>query len=431
MAVHHDGRTVDLALPSTVDLAQLLPSIVDIVRDDHDAVEGRWRLHRIGDRPLDESLTLRQNVVHDGELLWLTTDDPPTFRWTERDPCHVVAKAAADRDPAPAVFVAAGMITASVGAAALLWSARATGDARWLVGATLSAAGLVAAVAARRTPHALPIVSACGLIAVLFAAVSGAIAVPAGPVAAHLLLASAAACAVSALLLRLTSCGATTLTALVPLTLLVATASMAGVMWSLRPAAVGASLATLSLAAVGAAPRMAIAIARVGPTADDASAPDVDERRAALAHTTLTGMVSGSAIAAAVGAVLVAYGQATGRSSPLPAVAFTALVGVALTLRARTHPDPVRRGVLIVSGSLGVATAFAVGAMSAPQAAHWFSIPAVAAAAGTLTPLLGLTFGPVAHRMADVTEYVTLAVTVPLACWVGGVYGLVRDAALL
>lgn len=432
VAIHNDGNTIDLALPSTVDLGELLPSIVEIVCDDHDAVAAgrRWRLHRSGGDPLDESLTLRQNRVDDGELLWLTADDPPPFRWTERDACHVVAQVADTGELVAYVPIFVSIAAAAAGAGALLWSAHWTDDTPWLLGAGLSSAAMVGAVATRRTSRSPQLSLACGLIAVLFAAVAGVAAVPAGPVAAHLLLASAAAFSVSASLLRLTG-DSRTMTTLATLTLLATLASMCGVMWGLRPAELGATLVTLSLGAVTAAPRMAIALSRIAPTIDDTCPANVDEPRAKLAHTTMTGLLAGSSSAAVVGASLVAYGQAISERAPLAAITFTAVVGVVLTLRARTHPDPVRRCALLWSGSLVFAASFAVTVIAVPHAAHWLSILAVTAAAGALAPLLGLGVGPTAERTADIVEYAALAAVIPLACWVGGIYRLVRDSALM
>ena len=427
VAVHNDGRTVDLALPSTVDVAQLLPSIVDIVRDRDSAGDGRWVLHRDGNQPIDDSLTLRQNGVHDGELLWLTADRPPPLRWTERDGCQVLAKAGTGGDRSRYACLVVSLAAACAGAWALVRFAQTSAGTPWFIGAGLSAVAFGAAVAGHRRAQASPISLACGLIAVLYAAVAGAVAIPAGHLTAHLLLASAAACSVCVLLQRLTSCA--TSTALITATLLVAVVSMAGVTWDLGPAAVGAALAALSLAVLGAAPRLTIAIARIAPAAGDSW--EVDDRQATLAHTTLTGLVSGSAVAAVTGAALVAYGRLVSGSSAVSAVVFTAVVGVALMLQARTHIAPVRRGALAVSGSLCMTTAFTAAVLAVPQAAGWLSVSAAVAALGGLAPLLSPTVGPVAHRAADLPEYAALAAVIPLACWVGGVYGLVRDLALL
>lgn len=436
LAVHHDGSTVDLALPCGVGVGHLLPSIVEIVRGDTDpaADGGRWRLHSIGGCLVDEELTLSQNGVEDGDLLWLTTEDLPPFRWTRRDACHVVAETAATGGSPALLWMTVSVAVATFGAGVHVWAAQTShtsGGAPWALGAGVSAAAVGAALLLRRGPHShLPSV-ACQLIAVLFAAVSGAAAVPVGPVTAPLLLAAAAACSVSTLLLRLTRVGTTTLLALATAGGLVAIVCMAGVLGNLAPAAVGTSLTALSLAGLSAAPRLTMAVHHIGPSLDDAAPPEVDERRAIRAHTVLTGLVSGSSVAATVGAGLIAYAQATGAQTGSAAAAFTVAAGVALMLRARSHAVPTRRCVLIVCGTLCAAMASVMVLRAHPFAAQWLALSTFAAAAAALTPLLGVSVGPALRRVAEMSEYAALAAVIPLGCWSAGVYRLVRDAALL
>lgn len=436
LTVHADGRTVDLAVPSGMVLGQLLPSIVDLVHPDHDTIAGdsSWRLLRAGADALDESLTLQDNRIHDGDLLWLTTADLPPPRWIERDACDVVASTAtASGQSSPRLPVTGSLAAAALGAAALFWSARTTTTAEHvMIGAGLTAAAITGSLTARWSLNAPLLCVTCSAIAVMFAAVTGAVAVPAGPVAAHVLLASAAAVSVSTLLLRFTRCGTTPLTALSTCALLVMTVSVAGVTWHLDTGAAGASLTALSFVLLSAAPRMSMMIARIAPGPPDVDEPDplTIEDRAGLAHATLTGIVSGSSVAVAVGALVVACGQMSTARAPIAAVAFTAVAGVALMLRVRTHADPARRAVLISSGSVCAAAAFTITAMTSPHAAHWLSLLAAAGGAAALVPVLGMPTGPTARRTAEIAEYLALAALAPLACWIGGVYGLVRDLAL-
>jgi type VII secretion integral membrane protein EccD len=443
VTIHSDGHNVstaiDLALPSGIPLDELLPSIVDLVHADVDveAADGRWRLHRPSSPPLDELLTLQENRVHDGDLLWLTTSDSPQYRRSERDASLVIAKAVPAGGPTSKYLsVIGGVASAAISAAALIWSARMTANTEHFpISAGLSAAAIAGALTVQRTRGAPLLCVTCGGIAVLFAAVAGALAVPAGPAAAHLLLASTAAFSVSTLLLRISS-GTTALTALATITLLAGIVALASVARDLHVAAAGASLATLSLAALSVAPRVSITITRIGPAPPDADDPDtspldIGEDRVTITHATLTGLVTGSSVAAAVGGVIVAYGQCTSGRSPAAAVAFVTVIGIVLMLRARTHADSVRRCALVAGGSVCAAAAFVIVVVAAPDAAHWLSLLAATACAAALIPLLGVTAGPAAHRIAEISEYVALAAVVPLACWIGGAYGLVRDLALI
>jgi type VII secretion integral membrane protein EccD len=427
VAVHNDGRTVDLALPSTACIAELLPSIVDIIRTD-DVDTGGWELHRCGGGALDESMTLQENQIRDGDLLWLTACDPPAFRWTELDADHVVAKAATAAVGTPHLFVVGGLATAAVSAAAL---ASPAGVDHWIPGTAVSAAAVAGSVAVCRIRHAPPFLLACNLIAVMFAAVSGAIAVPLGPLAAHLLLASAAALSVSVLLLRLTEGGATPLTACATISLMSAVASLVGVTADLPPQTVGTTLAVLALAGLSAAPRFSITLSGIGPNPnDDAFSRDLAEDRVEHAHSTLTGLVSGSSAAATLGVALVAYGHTISPNAPQAALAFCTVISVALVLRTRTQVDPNRRIALSLAGILCGVMSVGTAAVTLPHAAHWVALFGALVAAGALAPLLGVSVGPTTHRAAEIAEYLVLAAIVPLACWIAGIYHLVRDAAL-
>ncbi|WP_165604619.1 EsaB/YukD family protein [Mycolicibacterium elephantis] len=82
LTVQHDRddgfHEVDLAVPCGIRLCQLMPSIVDLAHGAIAAETGiRWRLVRIDGVPLDESMTLEQNDIHDGAMLLLTAAAPP------------------------------------------------------------------------------------------------------------------------------------------------------------------------------------------------------------------------------------------------------------------------------------------------------------------------------------------------------------------
>ena len=431
LAVHHGSHTIDLAVPATVHLGQLLPAIVDVVHDDADTVAagGRWRLRDSSGHLLEESLTLPQNRVHDGDLLWLTTDATPPLRHADRDTGQLLADVARTGVTTPYVSVVISVLAAGVGAAALVWSAHSTGEARWPISCGVGAAAVAGALLARRAQRPEPVTLACSLIAVLYAAVSGALAVPAGPAAAHALFAAAAACSVSAVLLRFGCCPAL-LTAVTTTVSLAGAAAAVGLLWPGLAEAAHAGLATVALVAVGAAPRLAIVLARIGPDLPD-TAPTLDEASATLAHTTLTGLVAGASAAATLGAVLVAHAGAAGESSPLGSVVFTAAVSTALLLRARHHVDPQRRATLVLFGMLSLAASFTIAVTATPDHAAWFAVLAVVVSAGAQIPLLGVTPGPTVQRSADIADYVVLAAVTPLACWAAGVYRAVRESALM
>ena len=268
-----------------------------------------------------------------------------------------------------------------------------------------------------------------------FAAAVGFLAVPPGPPGTDLLLASAAVFSAAILLLRLTGCGRTSLTAIATVSALIGTAAATVVMWRLQPNAAGAILATISLAVLGFAPRLSMALNGISPSTpniDDAhdAMPETVTAKTGLTHRTLTGLVCGASMAASLGAASVALGQIRDAGSALRDTTFTAVIALILLLRVRTHADAIRRIGLAMSATFVAAAGFVAAAVSAPGQAHLISALAAAAGAAALACLVGLTMSPIAARAIEVLEYLALAAVVPLACWVGGIYGLARGLNL-
>jgi type VII secretion integral membrane protein EccD len=274
-----------------------------------------------------------------------------------------------------------------------------------------------------------PVLSvALSVITVVFAAAAGFLAVPAGPSTASSLLATAVACSTSVFLLRVTHCGAICLTSLATLTALTSAACACGVIWSLPISTTGAALSVLSLGTLGLAARLSIALADLTPAMPS---PDEDPTpktaHVATAHDTLSGLVIGSAAAAALGGVLVVSGYSG--SWPQAAV-FSAVIGLVMLLRVRTHIDMRRRIALMVAGHVAVAAGVVLVVVSAPGQANWVCVLTTSIGLTALVGAVGVTRSPLARRAVDVVEYLALAAVVPLACWVGGVYGLARGLSL-
>ncbi|MEO9222354.1 MAG: EsaB/YukD family protein, partial [Mycobacteriaceae bacterium] len=73
---------IDVALPSDVAVADLLPIVLTMAREntsDGGARHGGWCLARVGDQQLDPTKTLDGHAVLDGELLQLRkrSESPP------------------------------------------------------------------------------------------------------------------------------------------------------------------------------------------------------------------------------------------------------------------------------------------------------------------------------------------------------------------
>jgi hypothetical protein len=89
-----------------------------------------------------------------------------------------------------------------------------------------------------------------------------------------------------------------------------------------------------------------------------------------------------------------------------------------------------RRSGLFVSGTTATAAGVALVVVSAPGQANWVCLIATAISLSMLGGGFGATVSPFVHRAVDVSEYLALASIAPLACWVGGLYGLIRGVSL-
>jgi type VII secretion integral membrane protein EccD len=427
-------RAVDLALPSRTYVGELLPPIVDIVYGEAAGppTGSLWHLALIGRAPLDVGMTLEQQDVRDGDHLMLVDCITPTPRWVVIDPADAIAQTCGSGCDGTAVAVAGFVGFAVVSAAVLLWSGARAGAVTAVSLAVVFA--VMAAAAQRIRPRSSASVTACAG-AVLHAAVAGFLAVPAGEPFAHVLLAASAASSSAALFRWLLRCGTVCLTAVIIGCAMCAGVAAIGTVWRLPTNLLGACLAVLSLGALAVAPKLAMVVTRIGPS------PEADEgdplnmvavqRDAPVAHQTLTGIVLGSAACAVFAMLLISFEAVHSAGSPVGAVVFTAVIGLALLLRVRTHVEPARRIILATAGLFLAAMCFVVSAVSAPAYSDWVSIVAAAAAASVLCSSWDLSVHPFARRAVDIAEYLVLAAVVPAAFWVGGIYGRVRDTGLL
>ena len=398
-----------------------------------------WRLSRVGGPALDELMSLNDNDVRDGDLLLLTASEPPAPQWTVRDPSHTVAVIGSRSDVRSlrALLATCCVVLSGIGAAALVWSTTPTTAAGPVVTAAVVAASTAMGAVVIRRAHDDPLLCVpLSLVAVIFSATTGFLAVPAGPHMAHVLLASAAAFSVATILLRLMGCGTIYLTAIATATMLTSVVATSGVTWRLRPDAGGALLGVISLAMLAAAPRVSMALAGTKPampSADETDDPDIDgaTEHAVLTHRTLTGLVTGASACAAIGAAVAAFGELRDGGSSLTAVALPAAIGLVLVLRTRTYVDCLRQSILAASGVLCATACVAVCAMSMPAHAHWVGLIAVATGVAALSPLLGVTVSPVVRRSAEIIDYLAIAAVAPAACWVAGLFGFVRGMNLL
>lgn len=415
-------RAVDLELPADVGVGELVPQIVDLVHRDGAQPPGLdWVLSKLGEPPMNESKSLNDNDVRDGDLLILMTSEPAPAEWSSCDPCHAVA---ANRTTAPPMLPAiACVLLGACGAAVLAWPAAGIAmSSRIAVGACLAMAAGVGAVVIRRLRDDPLICVTLSLITVLYAGATGFLTVRTGTAVAGILLASAAVFAAAILLLPVTNCGRTCLTTIAALAALVSATAAAAAAWHLQLSAGGAILIGVSLATLGFTPRLAMAFSGITPDA----APNVGR-----CHQTLSGLTAGSSAAAALGAIAVAVGEVCDAGPTLRGTSFIAIVASVLLLRVRTHVDATRRASLAGAGVLCLLAGFAAAAVAAPAHAQVISVLAASMGAAALGGIVRPTVSPIALRTVEVIECVAIAAVIPMACWVGGIYGWARGMNLL
>ncbi|KAA0098623.1 type VII secretion integral membrane protein EccD [Mycolicibacterium sp. P1-18] len=397
-----DPVAVDLVLPSGTVLAELLPTIVELVGvpPPPDGTVRRWRLQRVCGTHVDESLSLSDNDVRDGELLILDADASPELGPVR----YATPQQVAGSTPVAASFDTwlPGAVTVLATTLAAVTLAGTAGSAASIthavVCAVAAAATLVAAVVTGYpTTSCLGVVALCGA--------TGFLVVPSDPSPPNVFLAAAAALSTALLMLRLSGRRATGLIAAAALSSLVAAVTVAAMPLTV----VGAALSTAAIALLAVAPRLSMLAAGLGaenPRGDLAAS-------AASGHAVLGGLVTGSAAGAAAGAVV------TAAAGPAGAAVFASLVGTVLVLRARTYVDADRRISLLASGLVVYLAGSWALVSSRPQsvvavACLWMAVGLVAARRPGRAPVVS--------RMLDRLEYGALVAVVPVACWVGGAY---------
>lgn len=417
----HDGdvRTVDVAVCARTPVAALLPAVNDVVRLWPSAQDAhRWCLDRLVGGPLDDSLSLVDNGVRDGEVLVLTAGQAPTLRTASWEPARVAAAAGEPpREGDGWLAEAVGTSLVLLAAATLAWSAVAAHSAAHVIGSACATAA-VCWTAVRRGHRMLPLTGAA------FAAVTGVLAVPSGPAVPNVLLGAAAAFAAAVVMTRLSGRPAAGLTATATASALVAAVMTAASFVALPVATIGASLATTALGLLALAPRVAIVLSGLNTRRD--GPPPADDARARDAHAMLTGLIAGTALAVVVGAAQVVLGT-TRAHQPSVGIAFACVAGLVLALRARTYVDTSRRVTLTGGGLLTGSMALIVVMSGSPGLAPWV---ATALAALGLGALGHRSLTPLAKRAIDLLDYAALAAVVPLAGWVVGGYALARELQL-
>ena len=439
---------IDLALPSDVAVADLLPMVLKMAGEttpDGGSRHGGWCLAKLGGAAIDPDRTLGSLGVVDGDLLQLRrrSENPPPPLFD--DVVEAIAVCAPD-SYRPWTERTARTIGLVAGGLALLASAVAL----FLVGPDLRlGAALVAGGGALATLVAGAVIArvyAEPITGVLVAAaspplglVSGIYLVPGHGEPENLLLGCTLALVLAISALLVLGDGITPFVAVTTAAALGALAALAGTLIDHPTPGIAAGLASVALGAISVLPRLTIQLARLPLPQVPGSAEDLQddegrlpdyaaiERRAGRAHEYLTGMIIGSGAVAAIGAVWASTAGAFG-------VAFGAVVAAVLLLRARSYANGSQAIALLLSGMVTVGGLVAGWLLTASPFVRLMLIFSGLLALAALAIVLGVIvprrrFSPVLRRCVDVAEAILIASVLPLALGVMDLYDTFRSLA--
>jgi type VII secretion integral membrane protein EccD len=438
VSVHAGTVVVDLALPSGMPVATLIPPIVDTLEAHGiSGVMARYQLSVLGSAALDSSMTLAQSGIRDGDVLVLSEFRAPSPALRYDDLAEAVSGTlggqawSASRNRLATrltAAVAAGCLT-GIGGLALVRNTLTANAVRGLPTAGIAAlvalvAMLSAALAGRAYRDAM-VGLTLSLVATTFAAIAGFLAVPGIPGLPSALLAAAAAAVTATLAMHISGCGTVTLTAVSCFAMVVGVAAFTGVVSGASLHVVSPLLALVSLGLLQVAARTAVFLAGLSPKPTNQSAvADCLVTKALRADAWLTSLLAAFSSSAAVGAI-VTVSVGTPRFG---CTAFAAITGVLLLLRA----NPIdKKGMLVgaISAVAVIGTTFGSVALGAPAHGPWIAAATVLLVAGAVyvgfvTPEVSL--APFARKGIELLECVVLIAMVPLTCWLCGFYGAVR-----
>lgn len=476
LSIATPANVLELALPSTVPLADFLPAVLSFAGPelaDAGLAHDGWVLQRLGGAPLAPARTLAELRINDGETLYLRprrTAAPAAVFDDVVDGLATAVRERADRLRQAAgrwAGPALGALALAAGAAAVAAGSGQAGQ-RASLAAGLAVLLLVSAAVAVRFLGARPAGIVLGVAGIGWSALGGWLAArvfahgATHPESAAALWAGAAALLAAAVGAAAVGGGTATgdlgsppqraqtgtaildeppradgLEPFVALTVPAVGAVLAGALgvgFHLALTQCFAAAAVLGLGFVLAVPRLAFRLAGQRLAALPATAEriqvDLPAREqadlwaaSARIDRLMTAFLLGSGLLAIAGATTAAGHGALGAAA-------AADLGVAYLLRARVFARTAPRLLLQTTGMLALAGA----GWRAAASAHSMAATAGVAAGALMVGLIAASVGPrrrgddppYAARAADIAEYFVLAALVPLALGVLGVFGWAR-----
>ena len=440
---------VDVALPHTATLAELLPSLLRLAGEDiadRGSAHGGWSLARVGERAFDTGRTVGALGIRDGDVLHLRPQraqfPPPVFD----DVVDAIATTARQRAARwqPADTRSHGL---GIGAALLAAGALAVpfgGPDRLAATAVAGAVSVLLIVGGAVLARALGDSTAgavLGFGGVAYAFSAGLVAVAPGTGVesigrAELLLGCAALTLAGVLAAGLIGDYPALFVGAATAGVIGGTAALLAVLTPMTTHGAAALTAAATLGLAPLLPIVALRLARMPLPAVPADAQDMSDdatavpgpgtgARAELAEQHLTGLLGACcAVLAGAQALLAMAGRTDAR-------VLCALVAGALLLRARVHSDRTQRQLLIAAGLAGGLAVLLSVHVATGQSTRLLATLALLILSGAVSITVALlvpdrAVSPYGARVVDIVEVLLLVSVIPVALAVVGLYGYLR-----
>jgi type VII secretion integral membrane protein EccD len=440
---------IDLALPSNVPFADLLPTVLRFaggnLANDPVAANG-WSLSKAGEPPLDPDTSPVQADVRDGDVLYLRPRGAEFPEPIFDDVVDAVATATQDRSgrwrqtTTRGFGLAVGVATLVAGAVMVSLAGPPQLPAA-LVGLATAAVLLAVATVLSRAFSDSGTGSVFGIVALGYLGIGGLLLLagdrPLTELAApHVLVAGVAILLGSAVAMVGVADRVAVFLAAFFVAIGICLAALTCVVFGASPAAGAVGVATVAFGVMPLLPMLSFRLTGLPvpsiPTGPDdlrADTETVDGSRVLAlserADQVLGGLLGAVAVLGGTAGVVAA---ATGE---LSGALFALVIGLFMLARARWFVSKRQRLPLLLSGLLTTAVVAFGGFLSASQMVRLSAglgcmLLAAGASIGFALSSDGRRRAPVWGRTLDLVEMVLVLAIVPLAVWVSGLYGWVR-----
>ncbi|MFJ9318720.1 type VII secretion integral membrane protein EccD [Streptomyces globisporus] len=451
LTVRAPAKSIDLAVPADVPVADLLPAVLGYAGDNLEEAgidHGGWVLQRLGGEPLDEELTLDSYGLRDGDTLYLRPRAEALPEVHLDDLVDGIATTMRDHPfgwtPKVSRWVLLGIVVAILAGGVLVIA--------WPGGSSLSrsvfatAAGLLllaGAGAASRAVGDAGAGAALGFMVGPYLALAGWL-LPGGELGgphayetlgARLLAASAAMAGGAVLALAVVAAFAALFLSVAVVSLFAAIAAVLLLTTDLAPVHAAGILAVLAVILGAFVPSLAFRMSgmRMPPLPTNAQqlqegiephAASAVSARAILADGWMTSLYG------AVGLVGAACVAVLARERELAEIIMTVALCLLLVLHARGLGNIWQRMSLVVPGVFGLLLLVLVAAPAASPGSRLITAAGLLAAAAAVAiaawTVPGRRLVPYWGRAGEVLHSALAIAVLPLALWVLGVYGALR-----